>query len=389
MLEIQRFDPSQCDFPRPGVPTLPVLQLSLLGLSAGATTRCAIDPAAGARFFSRGRYALHSAYRIAGVGPEGALLAPTYHCRTMIDPAMALDGAVLLYRVNADLTPDLDSVSALVAHSLVPVKALLIPHYFGWEQPAALMDELQDFCRERGIVVIEDCSHAWQVAARRALAGKVDSGHMLIASPYKFFSSTDGGMLWSNPAQPRGPCAGLEAELKALRAMWSGARHGVHNPARAAVRLDPAAISRGADVAERSNQPSSMYQRAEQGRSGLALSRWVMRRTRVDLVVERRRAHYRRWLAAVAGLSGGRALFPDMPADCAPYMIPLYVERPDPDFFVLKKMGMPIYRWDEMAVSDCPVATRYRLHVFHLPCHQSLSEQQMHWMTTMLAEVLR
>ena len=388
MLEIHRFDPSLCEFPRPGVPTLPVFQWSMLGLGADAATRRVTDPAAGARFFSRGRYALHSAYRTAGVGPAGALLAPAYHCRTMIDPAIALDGAVLLYRVNADLTPDLDSVRALAATSPVAVKALLIPHYFGWEQPAPLMADLQRFCRERDIALIEDCSHAWQVAAQRALAGKVDGGHMLIASPYKFFSSADGGMLWTSPAQPAGQGAGVKAELKALRAMWSGARNGVDAPPPAA-RPDPAAISRGTDAVEPGKQPSSMYLRAEQGRSGLASSRWVMRRTKVGQVVALRRANYRRWLDAVAGLNGGRALFPDLPPACAPYMFPLYVERPDPDFFVLKKMGMPIFRWDEMAVSACPVASRYRLSVFHLPCHQSLNEQQMDWMTTMLAEVLR
>lgn len=78
-----------------------------------------------------------------------------------------------------------------------------------------------------------------------------------------------------------------------------------------------------------------------------------------------------------------------MPADCAPYMFPLYLERPDPDFFLLKKMGLPIFRWDEMAVSECAVAADYRLRLLHLPCHQTLSEQQMQWMISVLGEVLR
>jgi perosamine synthetase len=148
------------------------------------------------------------------------------------------------------------------------------------------------------------------------------------------------------------------------------------------------AAGRGDDVLEASDQPSVMYRRDLEGLSSLAVSRWVMRRTKLSRVMQRRRAHYGAWTDAVAGLAGGRALFPTLPAHCAPYMFPLLIAAPDPHFLILKQLGMPIWRWDDMAVSGCAVAAEFRLHLLHLPCHQSLTVTQMHWMTKLVCRVL-
>jgi perosamine synthetase len=42
-----------------------------------------------------------------------------------------------------------------------------------------------------------------------------------------------------------------------------------------------------------------------------------------------------------------------------------------------------------MAVSSCPVARDYRLHLIHLPCHQSLSEKEMDWMIASVQKSLQ
>jgi hypothetical protein len=83
------------------------------------------------------------------------------------------------------------------------------------------------------------------------------------------------------------------------------------------------------------------------------------------------------------------ALLPELPDGIAPYMFPLRVFDPAPLFHPLKRLGLPIWRWDDMAASDCPVSRDYRQGVFHLPCHQALDDAQMHWMTTLLRAVAR
>ena len=393
MLDFLRFDPAGCAFPRPFAPVLPALQFAGLSLSG---SEAAVLDGPGTHHFARGRYALAHAYRLAGVGAGGALLAPAYHCRTMLDPALALGAPVQFYPLKADLTPDLPALEALLDQTTrgAPVKALLLTHYFGIEQDAVLVRDLAALCRARGIALVEDCSHAWQVAAKRANAGVAGPQHMIVASPYKFFACEDGGMLWSGAASPapatRSP--GLLRELKALRDAMArrSAAAALATPALAS-QADPVAIRRGADHRESQATPSPMYQAAHAQDRSLALSRFVMRHSRTDAIVAARRRHYAQWTEALQGVAGARVLFPQLAADCAPYMLALLIERPDPCFYQLKLAGMPIWRWDDMALATdpaCAIAQHYRLHLLHLPCHQGLSAQQMAAMTALVAKVL-
>jgi perosamine synthetase len=105
--------------------------------------------------------------------------------------------------------------------------------------------------------------------------------------------------------------------------------------------------------------------------------------------VRRRRERYAQWADAVRGLPGCRALFPELPPASTPYMFPLQVDDPPRRFNPLKQLGVPIWRWDHMAVSDCAVSQRYRQSVFHLPCHQALGDDQMRWMAAAVARVMR
>lgn len=391
MLKFQRFDPGACAFPRPRVPVLPQLRWSDLSARQQDTLAPQLVRGAGVWHFARGRYALHAAYSAAGIGPAGVLLAPAYHCRTMLDPALALGGTIRFYPLDAELTPSLASIEALVIANVPAARVLLVPHYFGVAQPAALMQALLALCRRHDIMLIEDCSHAWQVAEQRVAACQSAPGHVVVASPYKYFACPDGGVLWGHPAtlathRQSGP--GLMAEARTLCAMVgaTGTR-AVPLPPLAPLPA-PAPLVCARDRAESGDRPSPQYQREQEGRSSLTLTRLVMQRTRLTPLARQRRANYFRWSEAVAGLREGKALFAALPADCAPYMFALRITQPDQQFYQLKQAGVPIWRWDDMAVSDCPVAADYRLHLLHLPCHQSLTPSQMEWMTAAVAQVL-
>jgi perosamine synthetase len=219
--------------------------------------------------------------------------------------------------------------------------------------------------------------------AEKRVPQRAAHGHMIVASPYKMFASEDGGMLWANPGSASTAPRSLADELRGLRAVWE--RRARKAPPALAL---PAPGARGADEAEPGLRPSVQYHLELEGKQSLASSRWIVRHTPSGPMREKRRANYRQWQDALAGNAGARALFEALPADCAPYMFALLVERPDPVFFQLKQAGMPIWRWDEMAISGCPVATRYRLGVLHLPCHQDLDPAQMAWMTALVRKAL-
>jgi hypothetical protein len=305
----------------------------------------------------------------------------------MFDPALALGGEVLFYAVDEQLRPDLTSIITLLARSEPKVKALVVTHYFGFRQPQKLMDALAALCQQYGITLVEDCSHAWQVALEQGPACATQTGRMVVASPYKFFASPDGGTVWGNPAElgAPSPAPGPLAELKALVHTMTRARKG--STLGAAATAGEAA-ARGVEHSETGALISSNYERGEEAGGGLALSRWIVRHSRLDAAAEQRRANYRQWIEATRALAGARPLFAELPPDCAPYMFPLLIDRPDPHFFALKQLGVPIWRWDDMALADCGVADKLRRHLLHLPCHQSLNAEQMAWMTSSVAAVI-
>lgn len=93
------YDPSPCSFPEPKIPLLPTFDWATVGSSARGEF-VGVGDHRNSRSYKRGRYALFDAYRLCGVGPEGSLLAPAYHCRTMLDPAVRLGAELALYELD-------------------------------------------------------------------------------------------------------------------------------------------------------------------------------------------------------------------------------------------------------------------------------------------------
>jgi perosamine synthetase len=389
------FDPSACEFPPPRVPLLPTLTRASFGHTRRAGEFVQVGAQRARRAYTRGRYALRDAYRLSGVGPQGALLAPAYHCRTMLDPAISLDAPILLYALDEHLAPDLPRLREQVRTAAQPVRALLLTHYFGFAQA---VEPIKTFCDTHGIELIEDCAHT--LFTQPGMQGPGAFGRYVIASPYKMFPCEEGGLLIAGPdvALPSLRAAGLRAELKALvnavENAWVHRR--TQRSAADIERLDTdiagvasARLDVGTQARADLTGPSRYYDKAEEGLAGSRTARWLTSLCNIDQLALRRRANYRRWHDAVRGLPNCRALFDRLPDGCVPYMFPLWIDHPQPHFFMLKKLGVPIWRWDDMAASDCAVSQRCREHLLHLPCHQALSDHELEWMVQAVAKVMR
>lgn len=433
-MRYQSFDPTPHGFPRPRVPVLPALSRASLTWRRQRKAM-ALTRAPNARFYTRGRYALRAAARLCGVGPNAPLLAPAYHCRTMLDGAISLGAQVLLYPVTWELRPDLEALAACIAQSHDRPAALLIPHYFGFAQDLTGLVEL---CRARGIALIEDCAHCLFLPGKPGGVGM--TGRYCISSPYKFFPIEDGGALWAGhgaqlPAtrQTRPTflqeCKGLargmqrawgaQQQARSLAEVDHSTRSGssaiagrracpVDEMAHATIGGAPPAdhalpgahlaqtptegtapVSDGDDDAVHDTDTTSpQYDQSAEDLRVLAMSRRLMEHTDLDRLVERRRSHYHDWLASTRGLPGCRPLFNELPPACVPYMFPLYLSKPERHFAPLKRAGVPVGRWDDIAVSDCAAAAEFRTHLVHLPCHQELTTRQMDWMRKTVSRVL-
>lgn len=387
MLDTLIFDPSPCGFPKPRVPLLPTLDGISPWLTLGSGTSWASK--GHFRYFSHSRYALHTAYRLAGIGPGATLLAPAYHCRTMLDPAIALGGGITLYPLHADLSPDVTAIQQLVNDSARPVKALLVSHFFGIPQDFAA---LADFCQQANIELIEDCSHVFFYECYRAPYTGL-YGDFVTSSPYKFLPVPDGGLLYArNPARLADVStkpASLAQELRGISDLVARARQHSRTKRSSVTSISAravGAIPTGLDVHTRTST-SADYVPSQEGKSCLRTSRFLWHHAKAFEVTTRRRRHYSRWVEALAGTPRCRPLYPEPPADCVPYMFPLIIDHPDPQFYQLKQLGLPIWRWDSIVTSECKVARDYRTHLLHLPCHQSLSESEVEWMITVVRQV--
>jgi hypothetical protein len=383
------FDPSPCGFPKPRVPLLPT---GFDGVSLSSVEPWV--PAESFCHFARGRYALREAYRLSGIGPGSALLAPSYHCRTMLDPALALGGDVFLYPLSPDLAPDLAALDTLADQSPAPVRALLATHFFGIPQD---FSALAVWCAGRGITLIEDASHALFNEHHRP-TGIGGLGEFVVSSPYKFLPSPDGGLLYARDAgclknlSMRAPS--LLDELRGIHFAWSRAAERRRNrfalnPARLDTEFAAIAAGQYRPAIERRERAgtSADYRPDHEGYSSLRFSRMLYRHPDIATITRRRREHYRHWTAATMNLPYCRPLYPELPEACIPYMFPLIIENPEPHFTRLKQLGVPIFRWDSIAVSGCATASDYRLHLLQLPCHQSLTDRDMDWMMAAITKV--
>ena len=344
--------------------------------------------------FSRGRYALGEAYRRAGLDRDRVLLAPAYHCVTMLDPALAIGAEIQLYPLTANLAPDAAALDALASHSTKPIKALLATHFFGFIQDFSW---LKQWCEAREIVFIEDCSHTL-FSERYQARGAGQYGQFVASSPYKFFPSADGGWLYEpDSIMPAGEVthpAGWLAELRGMKQCLDAVLQPRVVPGDIASLDDQLAAlaDRAPDTGtdERQQRPAQSQQYRENfvRTASLRGSRWLINHSSLCTTIDRRRANYLRLQQAVSMLPNCRAIYPELPEQVIPYMFPLYIEHPKPHFFWLKQLAVPVWRWDEMAISNCSVAQDYRLHLLHLPCHQSLNDDEINWIISALSKVL-
>ncbi len=393
-LKLIQFKSDPCGFPKPRVSPLP--NRFKFPSSVESYSQLFKSKTIGQyRHFARGRYALGEAYRLTGVGSTGALLAPAYHCISMLDPAVMLGADIQLYPLKADLAPDLDKLDVLIENYGKPISALLAVHFFGFPQN---FGDLKRWCEKRQIVLIEDCSHVLFTQRFRA-AGTGIYGEFTIASPYKFFPGADGGLLYSRDEQILDSVTthsgGLAREIR-------GAKHTIEKCLsfnkmsfetalidKQVKALGNKPVVEGGEQISEYSYPSLLYVKADKEIRALCSSRAVVRLSSIDEVIRRRRQNYDRWANAVSALPNCYVPFAKLPENCVPYMFPLYIERVNPHFYWLKQLGIPVWRWDEMAISDCQIAQDYRLHLLHLPCHQSLTDAELNWMIVSLQTVLR
>jgi len=105
--------------------------------------------------FIKGRVALHAILLAAGIGPGDEVVVPGFTC-IVVPAAITYTGAKPVY-YDVDPT-NLQGNEILALDCLTDrTRAVIVQHNFGIPAPCA---DIVATCRQRGILVIEDCAHA-------------------------------------------------------------------------------------------------------------------------------------------------------------------------------------------------------------------------------------
>ena len=341
-----------------------------------------------------GRYAIAFALMAAGVKRNERVLLPAYHCGSMVEPAVWLGADVEFYRLENDLSLDREHLEGLLQRG---AKAVVATRYFGF--PLG-MDGVRELCARYGAVLVEDCAHALYGGGEDSPPGYV--GDFAVASTWKFCPGPDGGLVCSNAGPvvwPRVQRPDVGRQLRAvyrvveraLSHVFSGVRKGPRQTvdehsteALSAKPLDQAAGPPGEEGAG----GMRWFDAKEAGLGSTLMARVMFRRIDFRRSATARRDNYRFLLDRCSELGRARPLYGELPEGVIPYVFPLVLDHPAEDFRRLKYRGVPIWRWDELAVSDCEVTQAYRRSLLQLPCHEDLRLEERTWLAEALRAVL-
>jgi perosamine synthetase len=375
------------------IPRLPVFGWQALSGAKDASTPCMLS-LPDMHYTTSGRASILLALEAMGVGAGDAVLLPSYHCPTMVSPAVELGAVPMFYPLDARGTPDLAWLSL---QDLRQVRVMLAAHFFGLPQPMAT---IKAWCDARGIALIEDCAHA--------LFGRSDGraigswGTAAVGSLTKFLPVPEGGCLRLHGATPlpRLTASAAGTRIKAwVDVLHVGAAQkrltGLNTAISAALgglrwmRGGPALVPQ-APADYQAPPEIDLQNEALAHRELTPLCRTMAQSLPRERIVAKRREHYAYLLQHTQGQPGVRPLMPDLPLDSAPYVFPLWADHPDPGYTELRRLGMPVFRWNRVWPGVPQLAgdqgLRWSHHVLQLACHQDMTQADLQ---TLLQAVLR
>ncbi|PLX63034.1 aminotransferase class I/II-fold pyridoxal phosphate-dependent enzyme [Sedimenticola selenatireducens] len=366
--------------------------LSLGSFLGGRSKKPSILDSQRVVYLTSGRMAIAQALMLNRICEGDEVLVPAYHCSSMIAPVKHSGAKSVFYRILPDMIIDLEDIEQKLNDK---TRLLLVAHYFGFPQP---INALQKLCTDKGIVLLEDCAHALFSNYQGKPLGSF--GDYAAGSLMKFFPVNDGGVLTANTAhnlQVQTEPGGREFELRcALNTLeksfiynrlktlelllwiplkiknllwrWLKSQRGESHAERS-----PAASDGGFDF-----QPRWINTRIS------AFSLRISRMVSTNRIIDRRSSNYR-WLSnALADIPNFRRLHPELPEGVVPYIFPIIIDQVDPAFINLRRMGVPLLRWEfldeEVDSNTCKNSHYYSRHLVQIPCHQELHQAELEWM---------
>ena len=339
-----------------------------------------------------GRAAIYHAIKLIAPEPGSAVLIPTYHCPTMVAPAVLLGHRPIFYPIDEHGLPALELISDDDARA---VRCMITPHYFGITQS---FSAVRSWCDAHRIVLIEDCAHALYGHAGERHVG--EWGDYATVSLSKFLPVPEAGLLTSahHPLrQLHLHPQGLKAEAKVLfdtvhLATTHNRLHGLvtivnglHRSRRATQAGRPSAPPPPNSLTSVHSINDALHA-CDMARIDAApphCTRWLAKHLPQLNACEARQSNFANYAEELSHQTGAHSLHTTLPQGTVPYVYPLWVDDADRVYHALRLAGAPVFRWDSLWPTTPSLPSdfgkKWSRHILQLLCHQSLTPAALTW----------
>jgi len=325
----------------------------------------------------RARNLIHNLLRTLGFGPSDHVLVPDYHHGSEVAAIRAAGASVDYYPIRSDLTPDMGMLRCKLERR---PRALLLTHYLGWAQP---VEEVKRMCRERGVLLIEDCALS---LLSHATGGPLGSfGDYAVFCLYKTLPVPNGALLVANDPDLPLPDSRASGEASRLGAMsrslelsfeWMRARNGAVGRSLEVCRSGAASMlklfgARALPLGDDGFDPRTVDARM----SGITSS--LIPKFDCTAIRHRRRENFRRLRNAIPQ---PLMLRPNLGRGVCPLFMPLVVEDKHQAALALRRHGIgavEFWNHETAGTPTGPGARFLRRHVLEIPLHQDVTDEQL------------
>lgn len=360
-----------------------------------------VDPVLGSgsvRLYASGRSALFHVFKSLNSGAGDTVLLPSFHCGVEVEAALRAGFEVGFYAVDKNLSLDLKD---LLGGINVRTKAIVVVHYFGFPQE---ISSLRNVCRDKGIMLIEDCAHALysQSSDGKWLGTK---GDFAVFSMRKTVFLPNGGAVLVNNTDAALPgVAKKHFELAVVKSTIKSIlehelkRGGVFSVFSRFVLAVFEKRNKGGKYTEEPEETGDnrwyydvpLYH-YENDISAISRLFWGNEDFRNIIIC--RRKNYRRIEQRLKSRLKEVFVFPELPEGVCPLCFPIFVEQRDVIVSKLNERGIEMFVFGRllhpMVRDNAFPAARYLADsIMGLPVHQQLSDQEIDTLSNVLIDTL-
>ncbi len=345
------------------------------------------DPATHWFYFARnGIYSLARLWGLAG----REVLFPAYFHGVELEALLEAGVRPKFFPVHERMRVDAKDVIERIGPE---TKAVYLIHYVGFPAP---VEEIAAACRERNVLLIEDCALSLLSSSNGKPLGT--TGDASIFCLYKTLPVPNGGAVVLRRGPPLGLPTGVPPPLAStLAPVVSSLLQTMEIRGGAAGRMMRSAIRQVGNAASRAARAERVatgtqhFDRSHVGLSMSHLSHVVAEAQDFAGIVERRRRNYFHLLGKLRGISP--PVFGELPAGVCPLFYPFQTRDKQAVLARLIARGIEavdFWRVGHPAVppGTFPEVDKLRQTILEIPCHQDLSPATIDRIAAAVAEVM-